>query len=86
MVLLAGRFPALDDPSVDAVFLWFVASVPRTFLDEALPLGMKPGRLGEAALDIAVTHSFNNGLEGRIGLHADAAGGDSSSTGTRAEA
>jgi hypothetical protein len=76
MVFLAGRFPAVDDPSVDSVFLWFVASAPRSFLDEALPPELKPGRLGEAALDIAVTHSLNNGLDGRIGLHADEAGGD----------
>ena len=37
---------------------------------------LRPGRLGEATLDIAVTHSMNNGMAGRIGLHADDAGGD----------
>src|SRR6201995_655050 len=76
MVFLAGSFRALDDPERDAVFLWFVSSAPRAFLEDVLPDRMRPGRLGEAALDIAVTHSLNNGMGGRVGLHADQAGGD----------
>lgn len=75
MAFLAGRFRALDEPLHQAVFLWFLAAAPRSFLEQSLPVGMMPGRLGEATLDVAVTYSLSNGMEGRTGLHADDAGG-----------
>jgi hypothetical protein len=34
MAFLAGRFRALDEAQRDAVFLWYLASAPRTFLEQ----------------------------------------------------
>lgn len=80
MVLMAGRYPALDNHRKSSVFVWFLTTAP----DEAL-LGLKehpvaeddlPKRLGTIALDVAVTHSLNHRRKGRTGLHADEEGGD----------
>ena len=76
MVQLVARYPALDDRREASVFLWYLADAPAKALEPLLPVSLMPKMLGTVALDIAVTHSFNENLAGRTGLHAAPEGGD----------
>ena len=75
MVQLVARFSAFDDPKAKATFLWYLADAPATALGQILPTHAIPKALGTIALDIAITFSLNDGLDGRTGLHADPDGG-----------
>jgi hypothetical protein len=79
MALLVESYPHLPDASKEAVFLWYATRCPDHVIERALRIGadLVPKRLMEITLDLAVTHSFNARLDGRVGLHADREGGES---------
>ncbi len=69
-------YPHLVDDTRSSVFVWFVSRAPDPYLRTALraePDGV-PKLLMQTAIDVAITHSFHLGHEGRIGLHAAPAG------------
>lgn len=78
MALLVEAYPHLPDPSKESVFLWYATRCP----DDVIRIALKvtpdklPKRLMEITVDLAVTHSFNAGQSGRVGLHAAAEGGE----------
>jgi hypothetical protein len=76
LVLLVGRYAALDDPNSQSVFLWYLADAPLLALEPVLTLDEIPKMLGTLCLDVAVTHSFSENLDGRTSLHAAPEGGD----------
>lgn len=80
LVHLMGHFPALDDHSAKAAFVWFLSTAPdealMTVPEYPIPGDRLPKRLGTIALDVAVTHSLNHRRRGRVGLYADKEGGN----------
>jgi hypothetical protein len=77
LVQLVGKYAAADDRAKHGVFLWYFANAPVEALQRLLPPDKVPKMLGTVSLDVAVTHSFKERLEGRTSLHADPKGGDS---------
>jgi hypothetical protein len=75
MVQLVARFPALDSKREQCAFLWYLADAPEQALSKLVPPASVPKMLGTLAVDIAVTFSMNDGVDGRVGLHADENGG-----------
>ena len=75
MTALVESYPAVDDPAAKSVFLWFLSAAPGPVLARFLG-SFPPKLLGTAGLDIARTRSFLRQFQGRVGLHADAGGGD----------
>ena len=76
MSILIEDYPYLDvrHPG-ESNFVWFMSAADAQVL--AADFGMShPPALGRVLLDNAIVLSQNAGLEGRIGLHAAAAGGD----------
>jgi len=71
-------YPHLPDNTKSSLFLWFLSRAPDAYLRTALHVGADaiPKLLMQIAVDIAITHSFQLGLAGRIGLHAAPAGED----------
>ena len=75
---LVEDYPHLADNSKSSLFVWYLSRAPDTYLRRALHAGPDavPKLLMQIAVDIAITHSFDLGHEGRIGLHAAPAGKD----------
>lgn len=75
MLILSEGYPALDGCTTPCVYIWYMASAP----DKArIALGA-PEKLAmvlETLLDIAIQRSYELGYDGRVGLHADASGGE----------
>ena len=80
LVLLVGRMRALDQRRKRSAFVWFLTTAPEAALrrlpETTLGRNDVPKRMGGIALDVAVTHSFNTGNRGRVGLHAAEEGGE----------
>lgn len=74
MSLFIEGYPYLPATGQESVFVWFISSAPETALAH-LGVQMIPS-LGRILIDTALVASINMGLEGRIGLHCTAAGGD----------
>jgi hypothetical protein len=78
MVLMVEAYRYLRDPSLESVFVWYATRCPDHVLRNRMrvaPDGV-PKRLMEITIDLAITHSYNLMLRGRIGLHAASEGGD----------
>lgn len=75
MIMLAGRYPALNNHSQSAVFAWFVSAAPEKLVSDRVGANVPRG-VGQALMDIALTHSGMSGYLGRMGLHADPKGGE----------
>jgi hypothetical protein len=77
MLLLVEAYPYLLDPSEGSAFVWYATRCPDDVLQRALRTGPEqvPKRLMEITIDLAVTHSYNLMLQGRLGLHAAQEGG-----------
>ena len=67
-VILSFPYPSPGDTSLDCVFVWLLAKAPTDALVKN-GINGKYSVLGPL-LDIAVQVSLDNGLDGRIGLHA----------------
>ncbi|HEV7241629.1 MAG TPA: hypothetical protein VGQ36_20525 [Thermoanaerobaculia bacterium] len=69
-------YPHLADNAKSSLFVWFVSRAPDAYLRTALHAESDavPKLLMQIAVDVAITHSFHLGHEGRIGLHAAPAG------------
>ena len=80
MVILLGRFPALDNDKKYGVFTWFLTTAPTeallTIKEYKLTKDTLPKQLGAIGMDTAITHSVNNRTKGRVALYADKKGGD----------
>lgn len=80
LVQLVGRYPALDARGRRGGFVWYLSTAPEAallgFEGSQLTADRLPKRLGQIALDVAVTHSLNHRRRGRVALHADDAGGE----------
>lgn len=74
MAILVERFPRLDvQNGGEAVFTWFISAAPGDVLGI---FGVTdPPSLGKILVDLGIVLSMNDGNYGRIGLHADPAGG-----------
>lgn len=81
LVQLFGRYPALDEYQRKSGFVWFLSTAPVSSLisipEYRLTEKTVPKQLGAIALDVAVTHSFNQYRWGRVALYADERGGGS---------
>jgi len=77
MVLLVEAYPHLPDPIYESVFVWYATRCPDEVLRQALHVTPDriPKRLMAITIDLAITHSYNLMLEGRLGLHAAPEGG-----------
>jgi hypothetical protein len=77
MAVLVEAYPHLPDPTLEAVFLWYATRCPDEVIEMALKVDADavPKRLMEITVDMAITHSFNASLRGRVGLHAAREGG-----------
>jgi len=71
-------YPYLPDHTKSSLFVWFLSRAPDAYLRTALHAGTDaiPKLLMQIAVDVAITHSFQLGMDGRIGLHAAPAGED----------
>ncbi len=78
MLLLVEAYPYFADPDQESVFVWYATRCPDDVLQRALRArpDRVPKRLMEITLDLAVTHSYNLMLQGRLGLHAAREGGE----------
>ncbi len=75
MSIVIERYPFLDaSRDVDSNFVWFISAADPELLQLEFNMSDPPA-LGRVLLDNAIVLSQNAGLEGRIGLHAAAAGG-----------
>jgi hypothetical protein len=77
LVLLSVGYPALDSPSEDSVFVWYLTAAPSAAL-RFLEVANKPILL-EILVDIGMVESEGRGYQGRIGLHAANRGNSPSS-------
>jgi hypothetical protein len=79
MVILLGRFPALDNHKKKSAFTWYLTTAPSEALvnvkEYDLTEDMLPKQLGSIALDVVITHSVNHRCKGRMALYADKKGG-----------
>lgn len=71
-------YPHLADNTKSSPFVWFLSRAPDSYLRIALRANPDavPKLLMQIAVDVAITHSFHLGQQGRIGLHAAPAGED----------
>ena len=75
MSILIESYPYLDaSRPLQSSFVWFISAADATVLQTDFGMS-EPPALGRVHLDNAIVLSQNTGLEGRIGLHAAAAGG-----------
>ncbi len=75
MSICIESYPYLDATrSLESNFVWFVSAADPALLQSDFNMSQPPA-LGRVLLDNAIILSQNAGLEGRIGLHAAAAGG-----------
>ena len=75
MSILIETYPYLDvTRSLESSFVWFISAADSELLQSDFGMSQPPA-LGRVLLDNAIILSQNAGLEGRIGLHAAAAGG-----------
>jgi hypothetical protein len=74
MVILLGRFPALDKEKTYGVFTWFLSTAPAealpTIKEYKLTRDTLPKQLGAICMDTAITHSVNNRTKGRVAAYA----------------
>jgi hypothetical protein len=73
-LLLSEGYPSLDGSSRKCVYVWYLAAAPTAAL-EAQGLSYRPLMALEAIIDTAIQRSMELGYDGRVGLHAHAAGG-----------
>lgn len=84
LVQIVARYPALHDYSRKSVFVWYLSTLPSELLPQFIKqvttdrqeVVEPPKLVGRATVDVAVTHSFNELLEGLVGLHAETNGGE----------
>jgi hypothetical protein len=75
MSILIENYPHLDvGTPAQSYFLWFISAADPTVLQSDFGMSHPPA-LARLLLDNAIVLSQNSGLEGRMGLHAAAAGG-----------
>jgi hypothetical protein len=75
MSIFIESYPYLDvTRSLESNFVWFVSAADPALLRSDFGMSQPPA-LGRVLLDNAIILSQNAGVEGRIGLHAAAAGG-----------
>jgi hypothetical protein len=75
MSIFIESYPYLDASRVlQSIFVWFISAADPTVLQSDFGMS-EPPALGRILLDNAIVLSQNAGLEGRMGLHAAAAGG-----------
>ena len=76
MSILIERYPYLDVTTTAlSHFVWFMSAADPTVLQSDFGMSQPPA-LARLLLDNAIVLSQNSGLEGRMGLHAAAAGGE----------
>jgi hypothetical protein len=77
MSMFIQRYPYLDvrQPS-DAEFIWFISGADPAVLASKFGISHPPS-LARVFIDMGIVLSQNVGTEGRIGLHAALAGGES---------
>jgi hypothetical protein len=75
MSIFIESYPYLDvTRSLESSFVWFISAADSALLQSDFRMSQPPA-LGRVLLDNAIILSQNARLEGRIGLHAAAAGG-----------
>jgi hypothetical protein len=75
MSILIESYPYLDvTRSLESTFVWFISAADPHVLQSDFGMSHPPA-LGRVLLDNAIVLSQNRGWEGRMGLHAAAAGG-----------
>jgi hypothetical protein len=74
LIQLVGRYDYLPDNSLKSVYVWYLSTVPLETLQLFFKGAAIPKLLGQLALDVGVTRSFQQGWKGRTGLYADDAG------------
>jgi len=75
MSILIESYPYLDATrSLESSFVWFISAADSALLKSDFRMSHPPA-LGRVLLDNAIVLSQNIGFDGRIGLHAAAAGG-----------
>ncbi len=75
MSIVVENYPYLDVARrLDSNFVWFISAADPKLLQAEFHMS-EPPALGRVLLDNAIVLSQNSGMEGRIGLHAAAAGG-----------
>ena len=77
MLIVIEAYPYLEiEHPAESHFVWFMSGADAGVLMSEFHMSNPPA-LGRALLDSAIVLSQNSDLEGRIGLHAAAAGKDS---------
>lgn len=78
MVFVVEAYPYFLDHRMESVFVWYATRCPDQVLAKAMRVAADavPKRLMEITIDLAITHSYNLMLRGRVGLHAASEGGD----------
>ncbi|MEA3160414.1 MAG: hypothetical protein QOD95_1962 [Gammaproteobacteria bacterium] len=75
MSILIEHYPYLNvSKTAQSHFVWFISSADPSVLQSDFGMSHPPA-LARLLLDNAIVLSQNSGLEGRVGLHAAAAGG-----------
>lgn len=73
LVFLVNKYPALNNTNKNSTFIWYLTTAPKDYINDILPESLRPS-LGKLSLEIALTESYINKNEGRLGLHADPKG------------
>lgn len=80
MSMLVDMYPHLEDNNLTSVFVWYLSPAPMASMvrELELPADQVPLEtvLMAVGMDVAITESYNIRLRGRVGLHADAKGGE----------
>lgn len=76
LIQVVENYPTLVRDAEPQVFVWYFSVAPRGALQALAPQLRVQPRIGQILIDIAVTHSFWTGCEGRVLLHAAPRGGD----------
>lgn len=76
IMLFSEGYPALDLCRYRSVFLWYLAAAPSAALQSMGLAHRRPALVLRAIIDAAIQHSVQLGYQGRVGLHAMAAGKD----------
>lgn len=82
MTRLVLPWPHLPERRRRSAFVWYLTTAPRQATAALLPSLKLPKAVGSAALDVAVTESFNRLLQGRSGCTPHARAARACSTGT----
>ena len=76
LMTVFGRPSFIPNPQQDCIVIWHMSAAPRRFLTRHFGEGREPRGIGHALIDTAISRAFQQGMEGRVTLHATPDGGE----------